>query len=63
MSLIEDVVVSGAGGSSNGVVSCKFGAAGDTTGKAVRGRAVGERGDDGEDENLEDEVLEGKHFD
>ena len=64
MSLVEDIDVTGALGGGGRVVSCRFGAAGDATGKAFGGRAIGKcRRDDGEDENLENEVLEGEHFD
>ena len=50
LSLAEDVDVSGDSGGRGGVISCEFfGAAGDTIGKAVGRRAVGESGDDSED--------------
>ena len=49
LSLAEDIDVSGDSGDRGGVVSCEFGAAGDTTGKSVGRRAVGESSDDSED--------------
>jgi len=49
LSLVEDIDVTGARGGGGSVVSCRFGAAGDSTGKAVGGRAIGKCRDDGED--------------